>query len=228
MIAYSHSPLALETVALGFALGLRHATEADHLVAVSTLVAEHRSWRKALSAGALWGVGHTSSLLIAALCFIGFGIHPSRAWGERLELLVGLIIIALGLRLVIRAMRGQVHRHVHRHGAMVHTHFHTAASHEPAEGSHHAVRRSSLLVGMIHGLAGSAALMLAVASTIQSPWLALGYVAIFGVGSIGGMMVMSSVISLPLSSGFFLQRRMQIMVGLAGAVFGAYYVSAVW
>ena len=190
-----------------FLLGLKHATEPDHLAAVSTIVSERKSIWSAFLVGGLWGVGHTISLLIAGILVIvlHFEIGPRMALA--LEFGVCLMLIALGSDALIKAVRGgQIHWHVHRHGGIVHVHPHTHdaanvhSSSQPLETqSHHGLKLSPrpLIVGMIHGLAGSGALMLLILSTITSPVVGAIYILVFGIGSIGGMMLMSALIGLP-------------------------------
>lgn len=196
---------------LGFGLGLTHAVEADHLAAVSTIVSDRKSAWSAAVVGGTWGAGHTISLFIAGIAVILFRINISDGTAQFLEFCVGLMLIALGidaLRKLIRAR--QIHLHPHRHGEIVHTHPHvhdkaTAHDHgsnDSGSNSHHGMKLNPkpLIVGMIHGLAGSGALMLLVLSTIPSPFVALLYILIFGIGSIGGMMLMSVLIGVPLQS----------------------------
>jgi ABC-type nickel/cobalt efflux system permease component RcnA len=189
------SPLAI--LGLGFVLGLRHALDVDHLAAVSTIVSQRRSvWRSSL-VGVAWGIGHTTSLLVIAIAVIG--LHARIApWVEQcLELGVALMLIGLGVRLLHGVIRGdELHAHVHTHGGRPHVHPHW---HRDGAGGHeHASsHRRPFAVGLVHGLAGSGGLMLAVAATIPDRLLAIGYVLIFGLGSIGGMAIMSALFAIP-------------------------------
>src|SRR5712692_9775664 len=146
----------LATLGFGFVLGLKHATEADHLAAVSTIVSERRSLWQSATVGALWGVGHTLSLLVAGLFVVGLGIAIPEKVANVLELAVALMIIFLGMRLL------HLHVHSHTHSGMSHIHFHFK------DEDHTHDRHSGLsgwrpvLIGIIHGLAGSAALTLLV------------------------------------------------------------------
>ncbi|HEV2914822.1 MAG TPA: hypothetical protein VGX92_16205 [Pyrinomonadaceae bacterium] len=193
-------------LAFGFVLGLKHAIEADHLAAVSTIVSERRSLLSSSLVGGLWGVGHTISLLFAGILVIVFHFEIGERAALALEFCVGLMLVALGLNALRKLVRGgRVHLHVHRHGgrAHVHPHMHDDGGSPDAEDphTHHGLRLVGvrpLLVGMVHGLAGSAALMLLVLSTINAPLIGLVYIMVFGVGSIGGMMMMSALVSLPL------------------------------
>jgi ABC-type nickel/cobalt efflux system permease component RcnA len=193
-------PLAI--LGLGFVLGLRHALDVDHLAAVSTLVSQRGGvWRSSLI-GAVWGLGHTAALLAAAVAVIALHAEISPRVAQGLELGVAAMLVGLGVNLLWTLWRGgTVHLHAHEHGGRRHVHAHRhLADESPAAVNHHAVRaRRSFLVGVVHGLAGSAALMLAVLATIPSPTLALAYVLVFGVGSVGGMMIMSTLLGLPLA-----------------------------
>lgn len=182
---------------IGFVLGLRHATEADHLAAVSTIVSEKKNLFTASIVGGLWGVGHTISLFAVGLIVIFLKLQISASVEAKLEAGVGLMLVILGLNALRKLFQSEkIHTHTHDHGERAHTHFH-AHNDEKAEVSHHRLSPRSVVVGMVHGLAGSAALMLVILPTIPSPLVAIMYILIFGVGSIGGMMVMSLLIGLP-------------------------------
>ena len=184
-------------LAIGFVLGLRHATEADHLAAVSTIVSEKKGLFTASIVGGLWGVGHTISLFAVGLLVVFLKLQISTAVEARLEAGVGLMLVILGANALRKlATSEKIHAHAHEHDGHAHTHIHVHRT-ESSEKSHHRFSPRSVVVGMVHGLAGSAALMLLVVPTIQSSPLALLYILIFGVGSIGGMMVMSLLIGLP-------------------------------
>jgi len=190
------TPLAL--LGFGFVLGIRHALDVDHLAAVSTILSERRSlWRSSL-VGAVWGLGHTSALLGAAVLMIAVHVEIPPRIALTLELGVAAMLIGLGLNLLRAVVRGRVHHHAHAHGGRHHVHPHVHGPGAPArDDGHHHVRRP-FLVGLVHGLAGSAGLMLVVAASIPSSALALAYVAVFGVGSIGGMAAMSTLLGAPL------------------------------
>lgn len=182
---------------IGFVLGLRHATEADHLAAVSTIVSEKKNLFTASIVGGLWGVGHTISLFAVGLIVIFLKLQITASVEAKLEAGVGLMLVILGLNALRKLYQSEkIHTHTHDHGERAHTHFH-AHNDEKAEVSHHRLSPRSVVVGMVHGLAGSAALMLVILPTIPSPLVAIMYILIFGVGSIGGMMAMSLLIGLP-------------------------------
>ena len=190
----------ISILAFGFVLGLKHAIEADHVAAVSTIASEQRSLLGSSLVGALWGIGHTISLLAAAALIVLLHIEISDRVSLGLEFMVGLMLIILGVNGLRKLLRGgHLHMHVHQHGGRQHVHPHIHDGRQPDGRSHHGLKlqRRPLIIGMIHGLAGSGALMLLVLSTIRQPVVGLFYVLIFGVGSTGGMMLMSALVGLP-------------------------------
>ena len=227
------------TLALGFVLGLKHATEADHLAAVSTIVSERQSIWHSASIGALWGVGHTASLLFAGLFVIAFGVVIPERVANGLELIVALMIIFLGTRLlyVVLRKRHTFHVHEHTHGGKPHVHlhfhdkYHAHQVHLTHDGLHNGLSGwRPLLVGIVHGLAGSAALTLLVLSEVVrngTNILGFAYLLVFGLGSIGGMLLLSSLIGLPIAFGaMFFQRLlfpMRVIAGLLSTSFGIFY-----
>ncbi|HEV3468696.1 MAG TPA: hypothetical protein VG148_05205 [Pyrinomonadaceae bacterium] len=234
---------ALFALGLGFALGLKHATEADHLVAVTAVVSEHRSvWRAGL-VGALWGVGHTASLSAAGAALILLRVTVPDRVRSLLELGVALMIVTLGSRilyLVLRRRR-ELHVHTHTHGGRAHTHLHfhdRPDAHDVADadaGGAHEQHRGlwgwrPVAVGMVHGLAGTAALTLLVLNEVMrggSRALGLAYLFVFGLGSIAGMLLMSALISLPFALTAVRFRQIhtpaRVLTGLASIAFGLYY-----
>ena len=201
------SPFALLSVS--FVLGLRHALDADHVAAVATITSERRSAWSASATGAVWGLGHTAALLVLGCALIAFGVHVSPRIANLLEFGVAAMLVGLGARsLWSIASGGVLHSHVHVHGWRVHAHPHlhrhthsdaSVPSIPPSGQSHHAapVWRRPLLVGLMHGAAGSAAPMMVVLTTIPSPTLALLYVAVFGLGSVAGMAMASALVAIP-------------------------------
>ncbi|MFI5365216.1 MAG: urease accessory protein UreH [Candidatus Binatia bacterium] len=186
---------------VGLVFGLKHALDADHLAAVSTIVSERQSVRSASLIGAVWGIGHTISLLAAGIAVIVLHVEIGARTAQMLELGVAIMLIGLGANTLRKLVRGaRVHVHVHQHGQRAHIHVHVHdGSPEPSPHTHHGFRIGArpLIIGMVHGLAGSAALMLLVLTTIPSPLLGFAYVLVFGLGSIGGMLFMSALVSLP-------------------------------
>ena len=185
----------------GFLLGLRHATDADHLAAVSTIVSERRSLLGSAVIGGIWGLGHTISLLAAGVVVLLLDFRIGEQNERMLEFFVGVMLVLLGLNALRKILQGgKIHFHAHKHGTRQHVHPHLHEQGVKDEtNTHHGFSFSprALIIGMVHGLAGSAALMLAIIPTIDSRPLGLLYIAIFGIGSIGGMMLMSLLIGLP-------------------------------
>lgn len=218
----------ISVLVIGFALGLQHATEADHLAAVSTIVSEKKSLLTAAIVGGFWGVGHTVSLFVVGAIVIFLKVQISETVEARLEAIVGGMLVLLGINALRKLFSAQkVHVHRHEHGAREHVHIHTHEK-EESDAVHHRFSPRSVLIGMVHGLAGSAALMLLILPTIPSPAVALLYILIFGIGSIGGMMAMSFLIGLPfhLTAGRFsvLNGAIRLLAGIFSLTLGAYIV----
>lgn len=223
----------LTTLALGLALGIKHALDADHVVAVSTIVSQYRNPLKATLVGIFWGIGHTTTLLLVGIAVIGFKLVIPDQLALSMEFLVGVVLFALGVQILWQYLPKKKHTHIHDHGAEMHAHEHVHLRKEgEANVQHHAPRQHrSLLLGMIHGLAGSAALMLLVLSSIQSPVEGVIYILVFGVGSILGMMVISTLIGLPfaLSSGRFasLNQMVRFTAGALSVALGIFIMVSI-
>jgi ABC-type nickel/cobalt efflux system permease component RcnA len=227
----------MAVLGIGLVFGLKHATEVDHVVAISTIVSRHKNIFHSAVVGALWGAGHTASLLIVAAIVLSLRIAiPERVSGW-LELGVAIMIIGLGVSALRKALQqnAHVHLHQHNHNGLSHTHVHfheDETGHEPAVQSRHSHNISRLgwkpvLIGMMHGLAGSGALMLLVLTQISSPWLGFLYVATFGLGSIVGMLLMSGLIGLPFafssSKLTHLHQGLQTLAAVFSICFGIWY-----
>lgn len=187
---------------LALLFGLKHALDADHLAAVSTIVSARKGlWRSSV-VGVAWGIGHTLALAVVAALVLLLRVQISPRLISALELAVAFVLVGIGIEALWKLYRGErLHVHVHTHADHVHWHPHFHATQTEAEGHmHHMARltRRPLLIGMLHGLAGSAALMLIVVTQTSSPLFGLLYVLVFGIGSIGGMVLMSLLLSLPL------------------------------
>lgn len=213
--------------ALGLILGVKHALDADHVIAVSTIVTEHRSFKWASLIGAFWGLGHTVTLFVVGLLVIGLRLTIPTRLALGLELLVALMLVFLGASILWRSLRlERLHAHTHTHNPETHAHFHLHGTIVEDHSHAHPFRsmRKPFLVGMVHGLAGSAALMLLVLTTIPSPRAGLAYILIFGIGSVGGMLALSSMIAVPfvLTARRFtmLNRWIRILAGGASVGFG--------
>jgi ABC-type nickel/cobalt efflux system permease component RcnA len=208
-------------LALGFTLGLKHALDADHLVAVSTIVSGRRGILGSSVVGGLWGLGHTLSLVVVGLLVIALHIRIPERVAMGMEFTVALMLVILGVNVLRKMREGRGHVHTHAHGgiSLAHGHPHGALS-----GG-----KRSVFIGMVHGLAGSAALMLVVLTTIPSPGLAMTYIAVFGFGSVGGMMLMSTLLGLPfaLTAGKF-ESFNSVIRGISGAVSVGFGLFLAW
>ncbi|UYO41256.1 sulfite exporter TauE/SafE family protein [Rhodopseudomonas palustris] len=188
---------------LGFLLGMQHALEVDHIAAVSTIAARRSGVGDIVKHGLTWGLGHTLTLFLFAGIALVIGQSIPEQIAEPLEGAVGFMLVALGGHLLWRLWRDRVHVHVHQHGDGVrHLHLHSHAdrlSHDaPTAHRHeHGFRWRTLLVGLMHGMAGSAALLVLAVSQAPSPAQGLLYVALFGLGSMVGMGALSAVIAVP-------------------------------
>ncbi|TMJ51601.1 MAG: urease accessory protein [Alphaproteobacteria bacterium] len=190
---------------LGFLLGMQHALEADHIAAVSSIAARRTDIGDILKHGLTWGLGHTLTLFAFAGAAILLGQAIPEIWSRPLETAVGIMLVGLGVHVLWRLGRDRVHFHRHSHSdGTVHVHAHSHANqavpHARASHEHiHGFRWRTLVVGLMHGMAGSAALLVLAVSQATSPAIGLGYVALFGIGSMIGMGVLSSVIAVPLA-----------------------------
>lgn len=219
---------------LALLIGMSHALEADHIAAVSSMASRQTSFKSIVRTGAVWGLGHTVTLMAFAGVSVWLGLALSSGLAGWLEFGVGVMLVALGGHVVLRLVRERVHFHVHHHeGSVAHFHAHShagekAEAHNPKhhEHEHKPFPLRALAVGMMHGMAGSAALLMLSASTAPTPALGLGYVAVFGFGSILGMASLSAVIAVPLAlSAKFLtwaNRTIQGATGVATLSLGAY------
>jgi high-affinity nickel-transport protein len=241
----------LSILAVGFFLGMRHATDPDHVIAVTTIVSNQRNSMRAALIGAFWGVGHTLTIFVVGAGIILFNLVIPVRVGLSMELSVAVMLIILGVLNVagfLRAMPAQthdgekvVHSHPHSHGDFIHQHPHV---HDP-EGHSHAPDQTPLawmdsafgkvglyqylrpfVIGVVHGLAGSAAVALLVLTTIRNVHWAIAYLLIFGVGTIAGMML----ITMSLASAFRFvgkarqkfSRRLALASGLLSLGFGLF------
>jgi cytochrome c biogenesis protein CcdA len=215
----------LGILGLGFLLGMQHALEADHIAAVSSIAARRSHVGDIVKHGLTWGLGHTLTLFVFAGAAILLGHSIPEHLARPLETAVGIMLIGLGAHVLWRLWRDRVHFHRHGHGdGTVHIHAHSHAgettAHARAPHSHaHGFRWRTLLVGLMHGMAGSAALLVLAVSQASSAAAGLGYVALFGIGSMIGMGALSTVIAVPITlSARWLTRVNSGLQGIVGVV----------
>ncbi|HJZ31367.1 MAG TPA: hypothetical protein VKF35_09685 [Hyphomicrobiaceae bacterium] len=239
----------LSLLLLGLFLGMRHATDADHIIAVATIVSRQRTLSGSLLIGAAWGVGHTITVMLVGGAIILFGVVIPPWLGLSMEFAVGVMLVLLGLVTLTGLGRGggdrrPGHDHLHSHGDYVHRHPH---GHRPEDHGHSdaetplAVLDHSwfgglalyqwlrpFAVGLVHGLAGSAAIALLVVTIIRDPMLAVAYLILFGLGTIGGMMLITLLLVAPFAfTAVNLPRfnwQLGVASGLISFVFGLFLV----
>lgn len=219
----------MAVLALGFFLGMRHATDADHVVAVSTIVSREKSIRSAALVGAAWGIGHTLTILAVGVGIILFELAIPPRLGLAMEFSVGLMLIVLGV-VNLRASAGHVIGTVTSPDNSTEEHVHSwgqqwRAAKAALSGHRNLLRWGRpLAVGLVHGLAGSAAVALLVLTTIHRPREAVTYLGIFGVGTIAGMMVitmaMASALRFAGGRSAWINRRLTLATGVLSVAFG--------
>lgn len=195
----------LSALTLGLLIGMRHALEADHLAAVASLATRSRGMGETTRLGIAWGMGHTITLVIIGSAVLMMDTLVPESVAKVLELIVGIMLVVLGADVLRRLIRDRIHLHIHQHngGRHVHAHGHHAPPVIHDMDAHRHGHRSrmpwrALVVGLVHGMAGSAALVLLTLNTLHSVWQGMLYIALFGIGSIAGMAALSLIIALPL------------------------------
>jgi ABC-type nickel/cobalt efflux system permease component RcnA len=216
---------------LGFLLGMQHALEADHIAAVSSIAARRTDVGDIVKHGLTWGLGHTLTLFIFAGAAILLGQVIPEHLTQPLETAVGIMLVGLGAHVLWRLWRDRVHFHLHGHGdgtTHIHAHSHrdeTIPHRRSAHEHQHGFRWRSLLVGLMHGMAGSAALLVLAVSQVANPVYGMLYVALFGIGSMLGMGVLSTIIAVPLAVSArrltWANRGLQGVVGTVTIAIGA-------
>ena len=230
----------LAALILGFLLGLKHATDADHVVAVSTIVGEDRNVWRGIWVGGAWGLGHTTPLMILGIVILTFRglLDGYESIAHVFEFGVGVMMILLGVQVFWNLARGRLHVHEHSHDNTHHVHIH--ATHDPAadpevesgHGFFHLgrpfFRVKSFGIGVVHGLAGSAAVMLVLLQTLPSFWAGVGYLILFGVGTVLSMGVITLLLGVPFALVRNVNRASRAVSGVAGlasVLFGAALMS---
>ena len=224
----------LAALVLGILLGSKHSLDPDHVVAVSTIVSEYKNPLRSFWVGISWGLGHTTTLLIIGIVIIALRLTIPERMALLFEFAVGVMLVGLGIQVIYSFRKKKVHQHAHGHEEEAHHHFHShskSPEHVPEHHNTHGIgkpflRRKSYVIGLVHGLAGSAALMLLVLASIESPIAGLAYILLFGLGSVLSMGIMTVVIGLPfvISAGRLphLNRTIQFAVGSLSILFGGF------
>lgn len=220
---------ALAALTLGFLLGLRHATDADHVVAVSTIVSEYRNAWRGIWVGGSWGLGHTTPLLILGIIILAFKevvLERYETIVPGFEFAVGVMLVLLGVQVYWNLRRDRLHLHQHSHDSGPHVHIHAThdESADPEVERPHGFMRAgkpffrmkSYAIGFVHGLAGSAAVMLLVLPKVSSFWVGIGYLLLFGVGTMLSMAAITLVLGIPFAITGGFNRLSRIVTGAAG------------
>jgi ABC-type nickel/cobalt efflux system permease component RcnA len=225
--------LLWSAVALGFVLGLRHALDPDHVVAVSTIVTTEPDWKRSSLMGSFWGLGHATSLLALGGLIVAFRINITKLEASRLEIIVSLMLVGLGLYAIRSARAGfRLHAHSHKHEDREHVHLHThqahqAPVHQHAHPLHFGLRPYA--IGLVHGIAGSGGLALLVMATARTATAGLLYMAALAFGALVGMGILSALLTLPLqalrSRYETLHLRFQFLSGVCSVAFGLWLFS---
>jgi len=219
--------LLLTSWLLGLTLGLAHALDPDHLIAVGTLIAESRDIRRSALLGVLWGVGHTCALALVGYFVLTLKWSFPAQLTSYVEMVIGAMIVILGVHLLWRAFQPwTLHLHEHGHEGRTHEHLHFHGPDQESH-SHHlsGSRAKTFVVGFVHGIAGSAALTLAVMTTLPSTLMGMAYIFVFGLGSLGGMILMSGLIGLPFAVvSRSWHHSLKVSAGLLAIGFGSHFM----
>ena len=220
-------------LAFGFLIGLKHATDADHVVAVANIVSKENKVWQSIWIGASWGIGHSVPLLVVgtAVMLIDGAVLPRyESVASYLELGVAVMLVYLGMSALWNVSRGKLHVHSHDHGQGPHVHVHASHgaddSHQLTIDGHNSLfvlgrpifRVKSFIIGIVHGLAGSAAVLIAHLPTIDSVWAGFGYIAVFGVGTMLSMAALTVLLALPFKATATKRRLNGTVTAAAGAL----------
>ncbi|WP_139492026.1 LysE family transporter [Brevibacillus dissolubilis] len=218
----------LAVLSVGFVLGIKHAIEPDHMIAVSTIAGHSKNlWRSSLT-GVFWGIGHTATLFIVGLLLIMMKGEIPEKWAMSLEFTVGIMLVYLGVTNLFAFGRKKMQWLAHEHDG--HEHHHIQPDPSDHQDIHTKTKSSylkSVLIGFVHGLAGSAAMVLWTMSTVASVWEGGLYILIFGAGTILGMLLFTTLLGIPFvltANRLQFNRRLTQATGLVSVVFGVYYM----
>ncbi|MGM0878521.1 MAG: sulfite exporter TauE/SafE family protein [Bacillota bacterium] len=216
----------LSILTLGFVLGIKHAIEPDHVIAVSTIASRSKKlWHSTLS-GVFWGIGHTATLFIFGIIVILMKGEIPDIWAMSLEFLVGIMLVYLGITSILSFKN--IHVHKQEHNGEVHKHIHAHQHSSEHQHQHKEITYiKSMIIGLVHGLAGSAAMILLTMSTVKSVWEGAIYILIFGVGTIIGMLFFTTILGIPFvlsAKKININKTLIQITGGISTVFGIYYM----
>ncbi|MDB9973016.1 HoxN/HupN/NixA family nickel/cobalt transporter [Candidatus Njordibacter sp. Uisw_002] len=227
--------MEISVLLIGFMIGMRHALEADHVAAVASIVTQKQGRSAALRHGAVWGLGHTLTLFALGTAALLSGVLIPEYIATLLECAVGFMLLYLGLDVLWRMSRKGIHFHAHQHHGKTHLHAHQHHAHDlTLEANAHSHNHKkpfpirTLMVGIMHGMAGSAALVVLTLNAAQDLLAGMGYMVLFGIGSILGMALLSVAISVPFNlPGKHLERflgYLQLVIGVGTSGLGGFTV----
>lgn len=229
---------------LGFLIGMRHALEADHVAAVATLTTRTATVKQAVKLGSIWGIGHTLTLFLFGSIVLLTDLFIPETMAKWLELGVGIMLVLLGIDVLRRLLKERIHYHAHQHKDEQNKEAHAKESQHHFHAHSHAEKKNNkevnqsshehqhpdnlsyraLFIGVLHGMAGSAALILLTLETIHSPLQGMIYIALFGIGSVAGMAALSYIISIPLRASAlgmtWMHNGLQLLIGSATVILG--------
>lgn len=218
----------LSILGLGFVLGIKHAIEPDHVIAVSTIASQSKKLLRSSLAGVFWGIGHTATLFIIGVILILMKGEIPEKWAMSLEFLVGIMLVYLGISTILSFKN--IHLHKHEHNGDLHKHVHShehSCTHEHRHQHKKVSYLKSMLIGLVHGLAGSGAMIVLTMSTVNNAWEAAVYILIFGAGTIIGMLFFTTLIGIPFvfsAKKFSINKSLTQVTGVISTVFGIYYM----
>ncbi len=218
----------LSILALGFVLGFKHAIEPDHVIAVSTIASQSKKLFRSTLAGVFWGIGHTATLFIVGIILIFMKGEIPEKYAMSLEFLVGIMLVYLGVTTILSFKN--IHTHKQEHDGGIHKQVHSH-DHSGEHEHHHQHKKvsylKSMFIGLVHGLAGSGAMVVLTMSTVNSAWEGALYILIFGAGTVIGMLFFTTLIGIPFvfsAKKFSINKSLTQITGVISTVFGIYYM----
>lgn len=214
----------LSILAIGFILGIKHALEPDHVIAVSTMVSNTKRLSSSSIIGVFWGIGHTITLFIVGMVFILMKKEIPSEMTLFLEFAVGVMLVYLGIRNYALAEKKHIHSHEHTHAGILHKNFHRKNTQHKHINNRIPYLKSAF-IGLVHGLSGSAAMVLLTMALVKDPWQAGTYIILFGLGTIIGMLLCTMVIGIPFALS---NKKMSIALNrfasVVSSIYGIYYM----